>query len=586
MGGRVVSAIDEAHGATASLWAAVQRVVTRCIAHPVRTTAVLALIAAAAQVVWIVRYRPQGGFDGDEATYLANALRLHSELATSGPWAYLTAAADNGRVAPLVPALAVLPVAFGARSVPWAMSVQPVLYGVCAVVLSMLTLRASSSRPAALVAGIVCLGLPVNIIAARSFHLSMAVACFLCLAVLALVSSDRGRRIGWMLLFGAAVGAMVTSRAVAISFVPGLGLAMLVLLRWQWRSVRNVALAALAAVAVAAPWWIASWDAIGPYLFEFGYGGGGDELGPSSPLLRLAVRLGLMEVEVRPLLLVPALAVAAVVARALWRRARGPGGPWPEPTRAVVAIWIVVLGGLVVLLSSSNIGTYIQTPLVVLAVAGLAAAAGVVGGRVVRVAGVAACVAAALNLVLVGRWDVGSGIELPDTSASILLFGGTESMQAINFADGDPRFASGASAATRRRAEQDWAGAADALAAAVERARPGNGDMMQTFFGDVRLLEAGTLLLAEQLSGDGISTWEAPTARSAVDTDTVPLEPTYDGRARVLVAVDTARRDEQEGLDPAPWLREARAAGWRVDQRVPLPDGGVALVLVHPESAR
>ena len=47
---------------------------------------------------------------------------------------------------------------------------------------------------AALVAGAICLGLPANVIAVRSYQFSLGVSAFLCLGLLALLTSGRGRQ--------------------------------------------------------------------------------------------------------------------------------------------------------------------------------------------------------------------------------------------------------------------------------------------------------------------------------------------------------------------------------------------------------
>lgn len=551
--------------------------------HPVRATAVIAAVAAAAQMWWIAAHCRQGAFDGDQAGYLSTALRFEGRFRADGLGGLLDDVLHNYRIGPLVPLLSVPFLVVGGRSVVWAMAIIPIFYFALAVLTSAIVVRCSSAA-ASFAAGIVALGLPVTIISARSYHLALPAAAFLLTAVWALLVSDRGRSWKAMVLFGAAVGAMMITRTASATFLPGLALATVLHVRWSAAAVARLAGAAAACAAVAAPWWVTSWQSVWDYMVKFGYGTGADDLGPSSPLERAAVRIGVMSIEVRPLLYLPAL-VVLVTAGVRWWRGHGKRRPsraaWSSP---LAVVWsVLVLGGLG-LTTSSNIGTYLQTPLVMLAVAGVAMVGAATGGRVVRGATKVAVIGAVANLLLVSNWAIGSGIPITQTSYSIVLFGGIETTYAIDFADGDPRFLPTASDSDRAEATEDWADAANRLAAALHRVEPPSKDMMYTFFGDIRLLEAGTLALATQLTGNGIHQWESPTARSTVGDGIVPLDPFRAGVPRVLVAVVAARRTTQEGYPPGPVIDQAEAAGWKVSERVRLPDGGVALVFTHPDS--
>ena len=200
-----------------------RRMLATALARPVLATAGLGLVVAVQNLWWIDRYRLQGGFDGDETSYLASALRFRRVLEAEGFWAYLDAARSNPRNGPLTSALSALLVNWSDPIVT-ALAIQPIFHVVAALAVAA-TVRRLAGGSAALVAGVVAVALPGGILAARAFQLVPAVTAFLCIAVLALVASERGRRTGWMIGFGAAVGAMLLSRTMTVGFLPGLAVA-------------------------------------------------------------------------------------------------------------------------------------------------------------------------------------------------------------------------------------------------------------------------------------------------------------------------------------------------------------------------
>lgn len=555
-------------------------------AHPLRTTAVLGAVVALVNVWWISEFRLQGGFDGDETSYLASAMRFRRILTSEGVVAFFAAVISNHRNGPLTSALSALTLRWSNPLVT-AMVVQPLFHVVAALAVAALVRRLVGNRPA-LLAGLVALALPGGILAARSYQLVPAATAFLCMAVLALVASNRGQNTGWMAAYGASVGAMLISRTMTVAFLPGLFVATVIVLKWNWRNSSRVLLAGALTLMIAAPWWVHEWNSsIVPYLFRYGYGRGSNELGPSSPLVRALVRLGLIMVDIRPLLQVPAIAVCVGGAVVLLRRIRS-GRELQnmlDAHRSLIAVWSVIGVSWCALLSSSNMGTWFQVPLEILAVAALVATGASLRPSIQRPLWMIVTVVSVANLLLIGSWQVGSTVRMDGGSTlSLPLFGGNETSHAIDFEAGDSRFAPTSTAAQRRQAMQDWALSENATAAAVQSVTPRRSRVMQTFIGDVRLFQSTTLELAEQLTGQGMSPWEAPSARSTIGDGEVSLEPFSSDLPRVLVAVRTKLRIEQEGYSPEPVLAEAENLGWILSRRIPLPDGGTVDILTHPSS--
>ncbi len=552
--------------------------------RPVRTTALLGVVVGAYNLWWVANHRFQGGFDGDETSYLATTLRFRRILDTEGLGAMLEAARHTFRNGPLVPFSAAFLVRDGSP-ISSAMSVQPIFHLIIAVAVAATVRRLAGDRPA-LVAGIVVLGLPGLLVSVRTFQLVMAVTASMAVAVWALVASDRGRRTGYLVVFGAAVGAMLLSRTMSVSYVPGLVIAAAVIAGGSRRGRAGLVLAAGVTLVVAAPWWIAEWDnSIYRYLFRYGYGSGSDPLGPEWPPLRVLVRLGLITTDVRPLMAFPA-AILFVSGLLAARRSLRAGGAkaFFERNRELIGVWSVVGVGWIALLSSSNIGTYFQLPLETIAVIGLASLP--LRSRLRGRIGIWLIGVAALNVVLLSHWSIGASIRSGGATLSVPAFGGVETSQSIDYENGDARFRPMASDRERRAAMRDWARAQNETAAAVDSLTPPGATVMQTFLGDIRLYQATTLALAEELTGKGVSPWEAPTATSTTGDGTVDLSPTASGDLpRVLVAVRATTYTDQEGAPADPVLAEARSEGWTLARRVPLPDGGSVEIYTHPDNA-
>lgn len=555
--------------------------------HPVRVVAALALLAALAQLWWVSSHRGFGGFGVDETGYLATVLRFDAAWSGASP-GDLASTVMSSPVAPVVPLLALPFVGVFGRSVTGLMAVQAAMYFLGAVGVALLVSKLSTAR-SAVVAGIVFLGMPVNVVMARYVQFASAVVACLTLALVAVLSSDRGHDRRRMVLAGAAVGVMTLTRSMAIALVPVVMVALAVEIHRDRRAAVNVAWSGAACLLVAAPWWIANWESAGAYLFRFGYGEGTGQIERIPVALRIPVRLGLAMLDVRPLLFVVAVVVTVSSTVALRRRvasrrwAAGTPVPWSRQDRATVAVGAGLAAGVVILLSSSNSGSWFQAPLEALALVLLCAVAGRIAGTWERRGAVAASVIAVMNLAFISVWTPGTSVPMGGVTLSAALFGGTEHVQAIDFEEIDPRFAVTSSWSVRRDAEREWAAATTALATEVRALVPDR--RVETVIGELRLLNASTLVLEHERAGDRSVMVENPAAPEAMTGGDLDLRPVVDGRRRVLVSMSSPRRSEFQRVDPAPLLAEARRTGWRVRGRVQLPAGSTATVLLHEDGS-
>ena len=556
------------------------------IDHPVRTTAIVGLALAVVQAWWLATHRNPGGFGVDESNYLTMVFRFRQSLLDGGPVDLIDRVLSYPQHGPLVPLMSVPFTLIGGASTTAALLVQPLLYLLVAVAMAALVSRLSTPT-AALVAGLVSLGIPVMILDARAYQFVLGSSLFLICSVLALVSSERGERRSQMMWFGLAVGCLLLSRTMVIAFLPGLAVAWWIVSTRSRRAITNLALAVAVAGAVALPWWIAQRDTVGRYLFSFGYGQGATQI-ESVPLpLRLPVRLGFAMTELRLPLAVPTVivVVAAVVAAVRWKRSGRTLRTWPVASRSLAATAAVVGVGLLALLSSSNMGTGFQVPLELVGLAVVAAIGGRLGGSPVKVAAVIALAAATVNVVAISWFrpfaDVGNG----SATMSIAAFGGTEEQQHQDFSIDEPRFASDASWRDRAAAEADWLRANQSIVDAVRQVEPPDEPAVITMIGENRLVNSSTLDLVNQLDGDPDRVVESPATPEAQMNGRVNLDPrTYSGAPRVLVAVLPRASGTGERFTADEFLPEAARLGWVERRRIELPSGNAALVLTHPDS--
>jgi hypothetical protein len=124
----------------------------------------------------------------------------------------------------------------------------------------------------------------------RTYVFALPAAALLACAVFAVLRAERLQRSGWAIATGVAIGAMLLARTMTIAFVPGIIVAAVVPLACRpasglRRGLLNLGLLGVAAVAVAAPWYLRNLDAIVEYLTEFGYGERSAEYGASHSIV-------------------------------------------------------------------------------------------------------------------------------------------------------------------------------------------------------------------------------------------------------------------------------------------------------------
>ena len=542
--------------------------------------ATLGTLSAVAQVLWVDAHRHLGGVGVDETGYLATAFRLHRAWDGVHPYRLAEEFLATPRLGPLVPLLSVPFMSVFGRNTTAAFMALALMYVVTAVAVAAIVDRLST-RTASLIAGIICLGLPPTLITARNYQLASGATAFLCLAVLALVSSDRGARTLPMVWFGAAVGAVLLSRTMPIAFLPGLAIATAVQVRWNRRSLINLLGSAAAMLAVAGPWWIHQWHGITEYLFSFGYGHGTTEIVNVPVPLRLPIRMGVFMTDVRPLLVLPVGIVIVVAARRVWfsRRSLGTLRPLGEVARSLLAIWLVIGFGMLALLSSSNNGTFFQSPLEVLAIAPLCVIAARLGGTPVRVAAALAVVGSIANIALMSVWTPFANLRVGGTSYSIVAFGGTEVQQAQDFEPIDERFAPTASWADRAAAERDWRRSTSTVFRSLASLGGGRPTLV-TVVGELDLLNASTLALESELARTPLRI-ESTAAPEALVGRKIALDPTDHGAERVLLWAAPPDKGRDRGFDTAGTVQRAEGLGWRVWRRIALPRGSTAVIYRH-----
>mgnify|MGYP001040591457 CR=1 FL=1 len=544
------------------------------------TTAILGIGVVALHLWWIATHRDLGAYNVDEAGYMATALRFHRSIDPAHPAELVRAVFTASNTGPLVPVLALPGLVVGQRTILWVSLVQPLLAVGTAVAAAGLTTRLSS-RAAGLVAGVVALGLPALINSARNFQYATGTAMFLLLALWAVLASERGEHRWRMVLFGAATGAMLLTRTMSIGFVPGLGVAALLQLRWSRRTVANLAIAAGVAVLVAGPWWFVSRDALYDYLFRFGYGDMANTYGPSGLGDKLDLRLNSLDTDIRSVFL--GLGISTWILAALTALIRRPRIGRELLHHGIVASAAVVLVGYGLLLTTSNQGVWFEVPLELVAVCTTVA----VGWRLPRRLGTGmatAAVAIAIGTLAISLTDTGGPIDGPGARLEVqrLLAGGLDERERV-LGDADPLLLS-TDRSTRERGAGRWWQTNLAIVDKLEEYRRDDQLWVFTVSGSSHLLNGQSLLLAEELTGKGFGPMLVPrTDLSDQELDDA-LDPIWLGtHRRLLVLMFPESLPFPEDRQVPKLLRMARERGYRQIDRMELPDGGHVLFLEHPD---
>jgi hypothetical protein len=237
--------------------------------------AVGALLLAALNVWWFLTYRQGFPFDIDEAGYTTFGLADYLALKSGGLDGWWSAIQNQPTFAPLVPALTSLTVLIRPGTLNGLLVVTGFMVVLVMVVYGIAE-RLAGPRLGA-IAALVTATLPGSFAFSREYIYAMPVAAFLACAVYALLRSDglRGRR--WAIACGVAIGLMLLSRTMAITYVPGVLLAAMIVAFVRGRDelggrILNFVLLLVSAVAVAATWYAKNLQSVIDYLTDYGYG--------------------------------------------------------------------------------------------------------------------------------------------------------------------------------------------------------------------------------------------------------------------------------------------------------------------------
>lgn len=616
---------------------ALHRVLRMLDEHPLVLVAIIGAAFTAFQWWWISNARFFGALDVDESGSIATSLRFHRAL-MGGPLELARAAFGTGD-GPLVPILSIPFVAVFGRSAISPMFVQPVLVLLSAIGVSG-AVNQLVGRRAAVIAGCCTLAMPALIISSRTDQFSNGVGAAMCLALWALLASDRGRRLWPVLGFGAACGAMTISRTMSISFIPAMCVAALFVAALSERRVqRNLLLGSILGLAIAVPWWWAQWDYVSAYLLSSGYGTRSNFFGQEHIIGRAADHFGYLLRDFRVFLSLGTF-LASLSAMEGIRRARPDPRAWISNNRELIAVWVAIVLGTLALLSSSNRGIWFATPLDSLLVIGVVAS----GTRLLRsgepsfrvipvaVAVVAAAwvtfvgwvatgvgivlgmgaLAAAISIVLVGRSRrapamgavalglgaavlaasfpfVGPSGSISDNSTRGQLVGGLEPLLPTIYV-ADTRLSS-PDMRTRRRVAGQWAAAAQQLDRRLlsledTMSIDGTGTLAEVVTGSRGLFSNNIVAIARELGPRGVRWLEHPNTFETSDSEIQDsIAPTAgDGTPRIIVAIEGRSAPFPDSLGWHRLVRLAEQHGWELHSAVPLPDRGRVALYVHPDN--
>jgi hypothetical protein len=354
--------------------------VWRSIGEPWRWALVVAFAAlslAAVNAWWVVTYRHGYPFDIDEAGYTTIAFVDYLGLKAGGLDGWREAVLNQAPNAPLLPAVTSLVFQVKAGALEGFLVLSGFLV-VLALAVYGIGRRLAGPKLGAL-AALVTATAPGAFLFSREFVFAMPTAAFLACAVFCLLRSDGLRARRWAIACGAALGLMLLSRTMSISFVPGVlaaGVVCLLARRQEDLANRllNLGLLVLTGAAVAATWYARNFQSVLDYLTSYGYGSQSKLYGAGNsvlswerlraPFVRMTVRDLLLPLAV---LLLIGLATVGVVtvrrvigapdrAEALRRLARSDA----------LSVAIVLLAGYAALASSQNVGNGFTYPIAAL----------------------------------------------------------------------------------------------------------------------------------------------------------------------------------------------------------------------------
>jgi 4-amino-4-deoxy-L-arabinose transferase-like glycosyltransferase len=337
-----------------------------------------ALFLFALDVWWFKTYRGGFPFDIDEAGYTSFGLVDYLGLHFNGVHGWWEAVDHQSTFGPFVPALTSITVWIH----PGILNGFAVL-AAFAVVLALASYgvaeRLLGPRLGAFVA-IVIATLPGTFRFAREYIFALPTAALLMCAVLSILRSDGMRSRRWAIVTGIAIGLLPLTRTMAVSFIPGLVIAMLLplLLRGDRsdypRRFVNLGLTAIVAVAVATTWYWRNLHSVVEYLTGYGYGSQSAYYGESHSLISWGRFTAVLEAQIQEDLLLPLAAIcllALVVLVVLFVARLRPAGGRLDRLRTLAAsdaggVCVVFIFGFLALMTSRNGGDGFTTPISVL----------------------------------------------------------------------------------------------------------------------------------------------------------------------------------------------------------------------------
>jgi hypothetical protein len=339
--------------------------------------ALAALALAALNIWWVEAYRSGFPFDIDESGYTAFGLVDRLGLHNGGLHGWWDAIQGQPTFAPLIPALTSLTVA-----------VKPGVLNGFAVLTAFLFVLALAAycigeclagpRLGAL-AALVSATMPGVFAFSREYVFALPTAALLACAVFATLKSDGMKKRWWAIACGVAIGLMLLTRTMAITYVPGLLLAAALAIFVRARGdlpgrVLNLTLTIITAVAVASTWYARNLQSVIDYLTNYGYGKQSEFYGSEQSLIgwgrfRAVGEHMISEDFFLPLavvLLVGVATVLAVMAKRLLPRAERRAELLRLAGSDAFGVGIVFIVGYVILMSSQNQGNGFTLPLAVL----------------------------------------------------------------------------------------------------------------------------------------------------------------------------------------------------------------------------
>ena len=320
---------------------------------------------------WLHRYRASAVPEYDESGYMAIALRDLHAFDVDGLGGLARAYVHQVPEAPLVPLVTVIPYLLFGAGVATSVATQLVAVAGLAAATYALGRRLVPPGWAALAAG-VTIALPVVTDYSRTFHFAVPAAALLTASAWALARSDGLLLRRWAFLAGALLGCTVLARTMTIAYLPGVGMAALVLASRRSDTARrlgSLAILAGAAVVVAATWYApnGNYRSVGHYLRDSGYGASAAQYGSASSPVSIGYWLKQARVTTMQELYLP-LSLVLLGTIIAWLSTRGrPFGARTAILGAresdVVIPLLIVVEGYVALTSSRNVGTAFALPL-------------------------------------------------------------------------------------------------------------------------------------------------------------------------------------------------------------------------------